>query len=125
MAEVPDGLSKLQTCRAPCNPLKCSMSAQLSQVCVVSSTERPAGEGRLSYKCHQLEVNLHAHLYGGLLLLSCCLVKDKSQFTVVVKLLSTHLALHLNLPFSEAHARGLYQKSAQRPRMTRTFERRC
>lgn len=59
-------------------------------------------------------------------MLSCCLslVKDESQLTVAVKFLSTQLALYLNFPFSEAHARGLYQKSAQRSRMTWTFEQR-
>jgi len=45
-------------------------------------------------------------LHGGLLLLQS-LGEGKSQFTVAVKLLSTHLALYLNLTFSEAHARGL------------------
>lgn len=80
--------------------------------------------GGLSYKFHQLEVNLHLLLCGELLLLRI-LMEDKSQFTVVVKLLSNHLALYLNFTFSEAHARGLYQKSAERPRMTQAFEQRC
>lgn len=80
--------------------------------------------GGLSYKFYQLEVNLHPLLCGELLLLRI-LMEDKSQFTVVVKLLSTHLALYLNFNFSEAHARGLYQKSAERPRMTEAFEQRC
>lgn len=84
-------------------------SSALSELSAQLESQHLGSEG-LSYKFHQQEVN-YPLLYGGLLLLGA-LVEAKSRFIVVMKLLSAHLDLYLNLTFSEAQARGLYQKSA-------------